>query len=45
MRASFFDCDFEFADFRSCNLEKIHIADCRFGEVDFSKANMKYGEK
>ena len=45
MRASFFDCDFEFADFRSCNLKKIHIADCRFGEADFSKANMKYGEK
>ena len=34
MRASF-DCDFEFADFRSCNLEEIHIADCRFGEANF----------
>lgn len=44
MRAAFFDCDFEFADFRSCNLEEIHIADCRFGESDFSKANMKFAK-
>ncbi|EDX69792.1 hypothetical protein GH839_18445 [Bacillus thuringiensis] len=26
------------------NLEEIHIADCRFGEADFSKANMKYAK-
>ncbi|EMI9087808.1 hypothetical protein COD05_26625 [Bacillus cereus] len=44
MRASFFDCDFELADFRSCNLEEMHIADCRFGEANFSKANMKYAK-
>ena len=37
MRAAFYDCDFELADFRSCNLEEINIADCRFGEADFLK--------
>ncbi|PEY37284.1 hypothetical protein CN354_12650 [Bacillus cereus] len=44
MRVSFRDCDFELADFINCNLVEPDIADCRFGEANFSKTNIKYAK-